>query len=159
MSNRSFDPAKHKWRIVEGEPGDPYRIHHYYTILGYNAGAGTMDMVVRWDGDGGHCHIHRHMATTSVLVLEGEQVLFDYDENGNLAKEPRIRRAGDYGLSVGAETPHLERGGPEGGLVYFGTHSDDGVLYEILDENLNLLMPITIGTLAADFEENAVYLD
>jgi hypothetical protein len=151
-----FDVSRHRWREVAGEPGDSYRVHHWYTILGHDQGAGTLDMIVRWSGDGGHCNIHRHMATTSVLVLEGEQHLFDYDEAGRLATEPRIRRVGDYGLSVGAEAPHRERGGPEGGLVYFGTHSDDGVLYEVLDEDLNLVIPVTIELLVSDFNQLAV---
>lgn len=150
---KNFDASKYKWREVTGEPSDSYLVHHDYTILGYSEEAGTLDMIVRWGSDGGHCHIHRHMATTSVFVLEGEQHLYDYDEKGKLSKEPRIRRAGDYGLSFGAEAPHLERGGPEGGIAYFGTHSNDGVLYEILDEKLNLVIPITIELLVADFNE------
>ena len=150
-----FDESKYKWREVTPQ-GESYHVHHWYTILGHNEAAGTLDMIVKWGADGGHCNLHRHMATTSVFVLDGEQHLFDYDENGVVATEPRIRRKGDYGLSVGAETPHMERGGPEGGLVYFGTHSNDGVLYEILDDDLNLIIPITIELLVADWEENAV---
>ena len=156
MLDTAMDLSKYKWREVTGEPGDSYLVHHDYTILGYNIEAGTLDMIVRWGTDGGHCNIHRHMATTSVLVLEGEQHLYDYDEDGNLAKEPRIRKAGEYGLSFGAEAPHLECGGPEGGVAYFGTHSNDGVIYEILDEKLNLVIPITIELLVADFEDAAV---
>jgi hypothetical protein len=69
------------------------------------------------------------------------------------AEQPRIRRKGDYGLSFGAEAPHLERGGPEGGIAMFSTHSNDGVLYKLLDEGLNPILPITIDFLVADFNE------
>jgi len=58
-------------------------------------------------------------------------------------------------LSVGIEKPHLECGGSGGGIAIFSTHSNDGVLYEILDDNLNLLIPITIELLVADFNEFA----
>ena len=153
--NIQFDESKYKWREVVPQ-GESYHVHHWYTILGYNEAAGTLDMVVKWGSDGGHCNLHRHKATTSVLVLAGEQHLYDYDEKGVMAKEPRIRRAGDYGLSTGEQAPHMERGGPEGGLVYFGTHSNDGVIYEILDDDLNLVIPITIELLVADFEAEAV---
>jgi len=58
-------------------------------------------------------------------------------------------------LSVGIEKPHLECGGPESGIALFSTHSNDGVLYEILDDDLNLVIPITIELLVADFNEFA----
>ena len=110
-------------------------------------------MIVRWGKDGGHCALHRHMTTTTIFVLDGEQHLYDVATDGTVAKEPRIRKAGDYALSLGIETPHLERGGPEGGAALFSTHcGKDGVMYEILDEDLNLVIPITIELLVADFE-------
>ncbi len=112
-------------------------------------------MVVRWEGDGGHCHIHHHTATTTIFVLEGEQHLWDLYEDGSRGEE-RIRRAGDYALTLGPEPPpHLERGGDEGGMVFFGSHSNDGKLYEILDDDLNLVADITMELLVADWEENA----
>ena len=150
----AFDPGKYKWREVTPS-GESYLVHHWYTILGHDAAAGTLDMLVRWGNDGGHCNLHRHVATTTVFVLEGEQHLYDYDANGKLADRPRIRRKGDYGLSVGRERPHLERGGPEGGIALFSTHCNDGVLYEILDDRLDLIYPITIDLLVADFNEFA----
>jgi hypothetical protein len=150
----TFDLGKYKWREVTPS-GETYLVHHWYTILGYSTADGTLDMLVRWGNDGGHCNLHRHMATTTVFVIEGEQHLYDCDANGKRADQPRIRRKGGYGLSVGAEKPHLERGGPEGGLALFSTHSNNGVLYEILDDDLNLIFPVTIDSLVADFAEFA----
>jgi len=153
--NMPVDISKYKWREVTPS-GESYHVHHWYTILGHNQAAGTLDMLVRWAGDGGHCNLHRHMATTTVFILQGEQRLYDIDANGKKADKPRIRRVGDYGLSVGIEKPHLECGGPEGGIAFFSTHSNDGVLYDILDDNLNLVIPVTIELLVADFEAGAV---
>ena len=155
MAGAGFDESRHKWREVTGWPGLSYKIRHDYTILGHDLTAGTLDMVVRWRGDGGHCPIHRHVATTTVLVLDGEQHLWDLDRDGRRGPE-RIRRAGDYALSVGDALPHLECGGPDGGLVFFGNHTPTGVLYEVLDENGVVLTNATIESLVADWKANAV---
>jgi hypothetical protein len=139
---------------VTGEPGLSYKVRHDYTILGYDLAAGTLDMVVRWAGDGGHCPIHRHTATTTVLVLEGEQHLWDLHPDGSRG-EHRLRRAGDYALTTGEALPHLERGGARGGIAFFGNHSNDGKLYELLDEDGKLVLDVTMEMLIADWQANA----
>lgn len=154
MAEAFFDPSRYKWREVIGEPGLSYKVQHEYTILGHDLAAGTLDMVVRWKGDGGHCPIHRHVCTTTVLVLSGEQHLWDLQPDGTRG-EYKVRKAGDYALTVGDALPHLERGGDEGGAVFFGNHSSDGVLYEILDEDMNVAVDVTIESLVADWQENA----
>ncbi len=153
MAPSNFDPSRYKWREVTGEPELSYKVQHDYTILGHDLDTGTLDMVVRWDGDGGHCPIHRHTATTTILVLEGEQHLWDLYPDGSRG-EPKVRRAGDYALSLDGAPPHLECGGPQGGMVFFGGHSSTGLLYEILDEDLKLIVEITMEGLIADFNEN-----
>ncbi len=153
MSNSHFDPARYKWREVTGDPGLSYKVRHDYTILGYDLAAGTLDMLVRWTGDGGHCPIHRHTATTTVLVLEGEQHLWDLHPDGTRG-EHRVRRAGDYALTLGEALPHLECGGPEGGIAFFGNHSGDGLLYEVLDEDQNLVVNVTMELLVDDWKAN-----
>lgn len=150
MSQSSFDPTRYKWREVIEGPSTAYKVRHDYTILGYDLDAGTLDMVVRWSGDGGHCPIHRHTATTTVLVLEGEQHLWDIAPDGSRG-EPRVRRAGDYALTRAEALPHLERGGDDGGLVFFGCHSTDGLLYEILDDDNNVVANVTMESLLADW--------
>ncbi len=154
MAQSFFDSSRHKWREVTGGPELSYEVRHDYTILGYDLAAGTLDMVVRWEGDGGHCPIHRHTATTTVLVLEGEQHLWDLHPDGTRG-EPRVRRAGDYALTVDGAPPHLERGGAEGGIAFFGNHSSNGLLYEILDEDLKVVMDVTMELLVADWKENS----
>ena len=153
MSTSNFDPSRYKWRKVTGDAGSSYLIHHDYTILGHDLEAGTLDMVVRWEGDGGHCPIHRHTATTTVLVLEGEQHLWDIHPDGSRG-DHRIRRAGDYALTRAEALPHLECGGPDGGIVFFGTHSADGLLYDILDDDGNVVVNVTMESLLADFGAN-----
>jgi len=153
MSESSFDPSRYKWREVTGKPGDSYKVRHDYTILGYDLAAGTLDMLVRWKGDGGHCPVHRHTATTTVLVLEGEQHLWDIAPDGSRGEE-RIRRAGDYALTTAEARPHLERGGEDGGLAFFSTHSDDGLLYDILDDDGDVVVEVTMELLVEDWKAN-----
>ena len=153
MTGGSFDASRYKWRTVTGEPGLSYLVHHDYTILGYDLAAGTLDMVVRWAGDGGHCPLHRHISTTTVLVLEGEQHLWDLHPDGTKG-EHKIRRAGEYALTVGDALPHFERGGDAGGAAFLGNHSSDGRLYELLDEDQNLLVDVTMEILIEDWKAN-----
>ena len=153
MTQPFFDGTRHKWREVTGEPELSYKVHHDYTILGCDVAAGTLDMVVRWKGDGGHCPIHRHVSTTTVLVLAGEQHLWDLQPNGERG-DYKVRHAGDYALTVGDALPHLERGGDDGGTVFFGNHCSDGILYEILDEDMKVVADVTIESLLADWQEN-----
>jgi hypothetical protein len=154
MAESFFDPGRYKWREVTGEPELSYKVRHDYTILGYDLDAGTLDMLVWWKGDGGHCPIHRHTSTTTVLVLQGEQHLVDLHPDGTRG-EPRVRRAGDHALTVGEALPHLECGGEQGGVAFFGNHCSDGVLYQILDEDLKVLADVTMEGLIADWKENA----
>ena len=153
MTWSHFDPDRYKWRRVEGEPDHALKVRHDYTILGYDLAAGTLDMLVRWEGDGGHCPIHRHLATTTVLVLEGEQHLWDLSPDGTRG-EHRVRRAGEYALTVAEALPHLERGGDQGGVVFFGNHSAEGRLYEYFDQDMKLVADVTMENLVADWKAN-----
>ncbi len=153
MTQSFFDPDRYKWREVTGGPELSYKVRHDYTILGCDVAAGTLDMVVRWQGDGGHCPIHRHTSTTSILVIAGEQHLWDLHPDGTRG-EHKVRRAGDYALTVGDGLPHLERGGGEGGIAFFGNHSSNGLLYEILDEDLKVSVDVTMEVLVADWKQN-----
>jgi hypothetical protein len=149
-----FDPTRYRWRKVTGDPSLSYGVHHDYTILGHDRDAGTLDMLVRWYADGGHCPIHRHAAITTVLVLEGEQHLWDVYPDGSRGAH-RMRRAGDYALSAGDAHPHLERGGPDGGIAFFGCHTSDGLLYQLTDENAKGFLDVTIDWLVKDWQENS----
>jgi quercetin dioxygenase-like cupin family protein len=138
-----FDPRQVKWIHVDGPQEPGYPVDHDYAVLGGNPATGVLDMLVRF-APGGHCPRHRHVAPTSTLVLEGEQHLYDTLPSG----EPRhrVRRAGDYALSDGNDL-HVEGGGPEGGLIYLSMHSRDGHLFDVVDQDLNVLDRITIERL------------
>jgi hypothetical protein len=84
-------------------------------------------------------------------VLAGEQHLWDLHPDGTRGAH-RMRRAGDYALTVAETLPHLERGGADGGVVFFGNHAPDGRLYEIFDEDMHLVADVTMEVLVADWK-------
>lgn len=146
-----IDSARYRWREATGAGQDAFKIRYDYTILGYDPAAGTLDMLVRWKGDGGHCPLHRHVSTTTVLVVAGEQHLWDVHPDGSRGGH-RVRRTGDYALTTGDQTPHLECGGPDGGIVFFSHHAADGRLYEIFDESMNLVAEVSMESLFANWK-------
>ena len=148
MNPNIFDESSYRWINVRDD-GESYKIHHDYTILGYDLDAGRVDMLVRWHGDGGHCVRHRHSAITTSLVISGEHHLIDLYEGDRT--ETRIKKPGDYGLSAPDAVPHLERGGPDGAVVYFGAQTNSGVLYELIDADLKVVHEVTIRELVAPF--------
>jgi hypothetical protein len=146
-----FDPERVAWREVVGDAELPYKVRHEYTILGHNVAAGTLDMVLRWEGDGGHCLMHRHVCTTSVLVLAGEQHTWDLNPDGSRGKHT-VRQAGEYALNLGDGPPHLERGGDDGAIVFFGGHNAAGILYELVAPDMTAIAEVTIEGLVQDWK-------
>ena len=154
----NLDLSQYKWQEFHYEDENGYLVHHDQTILGYDKERGTLDLLVRWGTDGGHCMVHRHIASTTCIVLEGEQHFYDYDENGRRSTAPRIRRAGEHGLSKGPDKmPHMERGGPDGGVAFFSMHGGgpDAIMYEAFDKDLNVVIEVTLDMIVQDFEANA----
>lgn len=149
----SFDTSKLRWMEAHGDGSSSYPIHLETSILGYDRDAGTLDFLVRFDSNGGHCPAHRHITTTSVLVLEGEQHLQDMLPGGD--RVGKVRKAGDYHLTSGDVHPHMERGGPDGALVFYSHHTTDGRLYELVDDDGNVLHVVTLDDLVNSWEAPA----
>lgn len=149
-STVGFDASRYPWREVSGSPDSPYRIHHDMCLLGWDREAGTLDLMIRFDAEGGHCNAHRHVCTTSVLVIEGEQHIEELRPDGT--RLPKMRKAGDHHLMTGEQFPHLERGGPEGGVLFFSHHTTDGRLYEIVELDGRVVHTVTLDSLVATWE-------
>ena len=146
-----FDTAKLRWMVSDGDGSTSYRIHQETSILGYDRDAGTLDMLVRFDNCGGHCPAHRHVTTTTVIVLEGEQHLDDMVPGA----VHKVRKAGEYHFTTGDAHPHMERGGPDGALIFYSHHTTDGRLYEIVDEKGAVMYEVTLDDLASNWEKHA----
>jgi hypothetical protein len=139
-----------EWRRVEGAPGRPWTVRYDLCVLGHDRDAGTLDLVIRFDDQGGGCQPHRHVSATSVLVLSGEHHVDEVQPDGTILQ--KIRPTGTYHLSVGDALAHTERGGPQGAVVFFSHHSDDGRLYEMLDEQGDVELTVTVESLAASWD-------
>jgi hypothetical protein len=148
-----FDVSKLQWMEISGDGSTSYRIHQEISVLGFDRDAGTLDMLILFDDQGGHCPAHRHLTTTSILVLEGEQHVRDMNPDGEVVE--KVRKAGEYHLTSGDPYPHMECAGPEGALVFFSHHADDGRLYDLVDEDGKVLVTVTIDSLVERWEATA----
>lgn len=88
--------------------------------------------------------LHRHVALNHTLVLEGEHRL--YEPNGDLKE---VRPCGRYTVSPPSDEPHREGGGDTDVVIHFSIRGTDGLMYEILDDEFNI-----IATLGMDDFEN-----
>jgi hypothetical protein len=127
-----------------------YPIDYDFAVLGCQQDIGRLDLLIRW-APNSYCHFHRHIGATTTLVLEGEHHVIDLDENGQEVAHD-VRPAGDYRISPGGDL-HMERGGPDGSLVLFAMFEPSGRMFEILDDDRNLIAPVTIDSLLALSEE------
>ena len=151
MADYRFDTSHFKWQEVREEPELSYKLHYDFSVLGWDLDSKTIDFVVRFKGNGGHCQRHRHLANTAILIREGEQHLEDLHKDGTTAH--RERRAGQYHRSSGPdELPHMERGGPDGALILYSCQADDGRLFEFVDDDLNVIAEVTIEDLVSAWE-------
>jgi hypothetical protein len=83
--------------------------------------------------------LHRHLALTNTLTVQGEHRLY---EPGGALKE--VRPVGTYISSPPGE-PHTEGGGNQGAVVFYSVRGKDGVLFEILGDDLKV-----VGTLSME---------
>ena len=72
-----------------------------------------------------------------------EQHLHDLLQDGSTVH--KTRAAGEYSRSTGPDAhPHMERGGPNGALIYYGCYAPDGRLFEFLDDDLTVTTVVTL---------------
>jgi hypothetical protein len=135
-----FDTSRIEWtRIVDPDAG--YPCDYEMAVLGADPEAGRLDLIVKWPPNS-YCHFHRHVADTAILVLEGEQHITEIHDDGSEGAH-KVRPAGTYAFSRGCEA-HMERGGPEGAIVFFALYCADGRLFETLDKDMKVLAASTV---------------
>jgi len=135
MAAYNFDDHNIKWnKLGELE-------HLLYSILNIDEKNHIIDVLFKFDANE-KIVLHRHMVHNNTFVVQGEHRL--YEPNGEIKE---IRPVGTYKSSPPGDV-HREGGGyDQDVVVFFNIRGHDGVLYEVLDDNQDL-----IGTLSyADF--------
>ena len=111
-----------------------------YKILAVDVERRIVDMLFRFEPNR-NCFYHRHTATVASFVLEGEHHLYEPDGRGG--ETHTVRGAGTFTVSEPGDL-HLEGGGPQGGVVYFNLRGDSEHIYDILDDDLDLVREVSI---------------
>jgi hypothetical protein len=134
MANHSFDDSNIQWSQLEGFE------HLSYSILNVDRDNMIVDALFRFAA-GEQIVLHRHVALNHLLVIQGEHIL--YEPDGSIKEK---RPTGRYTVSAANEDPHREGGGNEQDvIILFSIRGTDGVMYEILDDEHNI-----VGTLGMD---------
>ena len=130
-----------KWKHFPGSDKFDYPIDFYSSLLSVRPD-GHVELLYWWEPNS-YCHFHRHTATTSSLVLKGELHVINIDPKTGEELGVKIRPAGDFASKPPGDV-HMERGGPEGALVFFSLYSEDGSLAETLASDGRVLSTSTM---------------
>ena len=111
--------------------------HFLFTVLDVDEEKKLVDALVKYEPNE-KIFLHRHLAQTNTLVVQGEHRF--YESDGSLRE---ARPAGTYTITAADTTPHSEGGGADGAVVLYSLRAEQDCLFEILDEGLNV-----VGTLS-----------
>ena len=136
-----FQTDDPKWKHFTGSDKFDYPIDFYSSLLSVRPD-GHVELLYWWEPNS-YCHFHRHTATTSSLVLKGELHVINIDPKTGEELGVKIRPAGDFASKPPGDV-HMERGGPEGALVFFSLYSEDGSLAETLASDGRVLSTSTM---------------
>lgn len=131
MATFSFDDRNIRWNTLEGFK------HLSYSILDIDERNGIIDVLFKFSADQ-KIVLHRHKALNHLLVIQGEHRLYHAD--GRLKE---IRPVGRYTVSPPSDEPHREGGGAEQDAIVFFSIRGNGLLYEILDDDLQPIGMLT----------------
>lgn len=107
--------------------------HLLYSILSIDEQNKIVDVIFKFAANQ-QIVLHRHKVLNHLFVIQGEHRI--YEANGKLKE---IRPVGSYTISQPSVEPHREGGGDIDVIVLFSIRGDDGVFYEILDDDLNII--------------------
>ncbi|MGZ4960562.1 MAG: regulator, partial [Methylomonas sp.] len=110
-----------------------------YSILDIDEEHKTVDVLFKFAARQ-QIVLHRHKALNKTFVIQGEHRLYHAD--GRLKE---TRPVGRYTSSPSSDEPHREGGGDMDVVVFFSIRGSDGVFYEILDDDLNVVAELGMG--------------
>ena len=138
MAYTCFDDADIQWQPFGDFP------HFVYAIQHVDMEQRIADVLFKFAANQ-QIVLHRHKALNHTFVVQGEHRI--YERDGTLRE---VRPTGSYTVSPANETPHREGGGEQDVIVLFSMRPQPGEkLYELLDDQGNLLADLTLDTLHA----------
>jgi hypothetical protein len=142
MTAYNFDDRNIQWHKLGNFE------HFVYAILDIEKQSKIVDVLFKFEP---HKQIvlHRHRALNKSLVIQGEHHI--YKANGKLEE---VRVIGSYTSSPASNAPHRECGGDEGAIVYFSIRDSDGILYEVLDDEQNIIGTLSMQDFIDLYEAN-----
>ncbi|NOT59128.1 MAG: regulator [Acidobacteria bacterium] len=145
MATYNFDDHNIRWNTIEGIE------HLHYSILAIDENNKIVDVLFKLSANQ-QIVLHRHKVLNHMLVIQGEHRL--YEANGAIKE---IRPVGRYTVSPANDEPHREGGGEgQDAVVLFSIRGSDGLLYEILDDDLNLIGTLTMQDFIGLFKAQQV---
>ena len=134
MTVHTFDDSNIRWNRL----GDFEHLH--YSILDVDEKNGIADVLFRFAAQQ-KIVLHRHLAHNNTFVVQGEHRL--YKPDGSIKE---IRHVGSMTSSPPSNEPHQEGGGDQDVIIAFSIRGT-GTLYELLDDELNLIGTISMQDL------------
>jgi hypothetical protein len=135
-----FDDRNIRWnRLGDFE-------HLVYSILDVDENNKIIDVLFKFAANQ-KIVLHRHKVHNNTFVVQGEHRL--YEPNGKLKE---IRPVGSYTRSPASDDPHREGGGDQDVVVFFSIRGSNGVLYEVLDDGLNLIATLSFQDFVGLYE-------
>jgi quercetin dioxygenase-like cupin family protein len=141
MAAYSFDDSNIKWNKL----GDLK--HLLFSILNVDEQNYIVDVLFKFAANE-KIILHRHMIQNNTFVVQGEHRL--YEPDGALKE---IRPVGMYKSSPPGDV-HREGGGPDQDVVvFFNMRGHDGVFYELLDDDQNVIASLGYTDFHSAFKE------
>src|SRR5438270_12821640 len=120
--------------------------HFVFAMLSVDVSRQIVDFILKFPPNK-QIFLHRHLALTNTLVVQGEHRF--YEPNGALKE---VRPVGSYTSTPPGE-PHREGAGNEGGVVFYSVRGKDGILFEVLDDDLNVVGTLSMEDFIGAWEE------
>ena len=118
-----------------------------YRLLNVDMENRVIDLMFRFQPNR-RCFYHTHHMPSSTLVIHGEQHIWEKNPDGS--ETHKVKRAGEFSVSAGAET-HIEGGGPDGGIIYQNVRVNDDIVYSILNDDLTTRVDVSLEAFAEAF--------
>ncbi|MCP5029615.1 MAG: hypothetical protein GY929_25365 [Actinomycetia bacterium] len=137
-----IDGSAITWRQFPGYEG------LYFWVLGVNETRQKVDMYFRL-APGARCPVHHHLGPTDTLVVEGIQRTYEKHDGDWVLDQ--VREPGVFASNEGDHL-HCEEGGAEGGIVLLSMTAIDGVIWEVHDDDGNVIEATTLDDFRRAFE-------